>query len=103
MVGVNAFKETVDSTLFQGPVQTFQVDQDAVRAEQIKRLARLRATRDTNAVKDSLKALAEAAQDPTINLIPFILSAVKSYATLGEICGVLREIWGEYKETALEL
>ncbi len=103
VVGVNAFKETVDSTLFQGHFQTFQVDKDAVRAEQIKRLARLRATRDTNAVKDSLKALAEAAQDPTINLIPFILSAVKSYATLGEICGVLREIWGEYKETALEL
>jgi len=102
VVGVNRFTETVDSSLFQGPARVFRVDQDAVRAEQIQRLCRLKATRNTKAVSDSLHALAEAAKDPSINLMPPILDAVRCYATLGEICGALRQVWGDYREASVD-
>ncbi len=67
-----------------------------VEAEQIRRLQQLRASRDSEAVKDALDRLRTAATTSD-NLIPFIYDAVKVYATIGEICGVLREVFGEYK------
>ena len=47
-----------------------------------------------------LEALREAAQG-TENLMPYILDAVRAYATLGEICGVFREVFGEYREPVI--
>jgi methylmalonyl-CoA mutase N-terminal domain/subunit len=64
---------------------------------QKKKLADLRAKRDNAAVQAKLSALETAAQDSNINLMPIILDAVKAYATLGEICGVLRKVFGEYE------
>lgn len=56
----------------------------------------MKAHRDQHAVDASLKALKEAAKGEA-NLMPYLIDAVKTYATLGEICGVLREVFGEYQ------
>jgi methylmalonyl-CoA mutase N-terminal domain/subunit len=64
--------------------------------EQIELLQNIRSSRNNDEVKRSLTALRMAAEGDT-NLMPLILDAVKKYATLGEICGVLREVFGEYK------
>ncbi|MEE8337559.1 MAG: methylmalonyl-CoA mutase family protein, partial [Dehalococcoidia bacterium] len=62
---------------------------------QLERLERVRAERDGDAVAASLVRLREHARGDA-NLMPAILDAVRAYATLGEMCGVLREEWGEY-------
>jgi methylmalonyl-CoA mutase N-terminal domain/subunit len=64
---------------------------------QKKKLAELRIRRDNAAVKAKLAALATACKDEKTNVLPFILDAVKAYATLGEICGVMRKVFGEYE------
>ena len=51
---------------------------------------------DNEAVKKALADLKKACQDENENLMPHILAAVKTYATLGEICNVMREVFGEY-------
>jgi methylmalonyl-CoA mutase N-terminal domain/subunit len=63
---------------------------------QSEKLAKLRANRDQAKVDQALAALSSAARG-TDNLIPHILNAVKVYATVGEICGELRQIFGEYQ------
>ena len=90
IVGVNQFRDEqeVPSTAI------FRVDPQ-VAAVQTARLQRLRQERDSVAVTAALARLRETAQG-TENLMPAILAAVKTYATLGEICGVLREVFGEY-------
>jgi methylmalonyl-CoA mutase N-terminal domain/subunit len=65
---------------------------------QIARLRRVRAERDSAAVAASLARLADAARDGKTNLMPPILEAVNVYATLGEITGVFRAVFGEYQE-----
>ena len=62
---------------------------------QIKRLQSVRAGRDQGAVEASLRRLREASHQD-VNLMDPILEAVRAYATLGEMCNVLREEWGEY-------
>ena len=98
VVGVNRFSDTVEPSYGQGATQTFQVDQNAVRKEQMDRLGHLKESRDNASVKDALDTLLMAAEDPRENLVPPILKAVKRYCTLGEICDVLRKVWGDYKE-----
>jgi len=90
MVGVNKF--TVDEE------QTFdylRVDPN-METEQIARLNQLKQTRSQSNVDATLEALRAGAKGDD-NLMPLILDAVRVYATLGEICGVLREEFGEYK------
>jgi methylmalonyl-CoA mutase N-terminal domain/subunit len=67
----------------------------AVVASQIERLKRVRAERDQAAVDLALDRLREASRKD-VNLMEPIMDAVRTYATLGEMCGVLREEWGEY-------
>jgi len=62
-----------------------------------QRLARLRSERDSTLASQSLSALREACQGSE-NLMPFILGAVNAYCTLGEICDVMRGVFGEYQE-----
>jgi methylmalonyl-CoA mutase N-terminal domain/subunit len=62
-----------------------------------QRLARLRRERDSGLASQRLEALREACQGSE-NLMPYILDAVNAYCTLGEICGVMREVFGEYQE-----
>jgi len=90
VVGVNRFQ--VDE---EKPTNLLRVD-PAVRVAQIEKLRALKEERDEQKVKDTLGRLREAAQG-TENLMPPILEAVKAYATLGEICDVLREVFGEYQ------
>ena len=65
--------------------------------EQLKSLKAMKAGRDGAAVAAALKELRQVAESGA-NLLPVIVSAVKTYATLGEVCGVLREVFGEYIE-----
>ena len=69
----------------------------AVSERQIRRLQALRARRDGAAVEAALGRIRDAARG-TENMVPLLIEAVEAYATIGEICGVLREEWGEYQE-----
>ncbi|MGA3076009.1 MAG: methylmalonyl-CoA mutase family protein [Bryobacteraceae bacterium] len=92
VVGVNAFQSE------DQPIELLQIDQ-AAEEHQVKKLAALRARRDNGRVRKALDALRRAAEG-TENTMPFILDAVRAYATLGEICDALREVFGSYQETA---
>jgi methylmalonyl-CoA mutase N-terminal domain/subunit len=65
--------------------------------EQVTFLKRVRSERNENDVKTALSQLNSAAQGSE-NLMPFILNAVKSYTSIGEICNTLRKVFGEYRE-----
>lgn len=69
---------------------------EALEREQINFIQQIRNDRNENAVNQSLEALRSAAKTDEQNLIPFILESVKAYATIGEICNVLRDEFGEY-------
>ena len=66
-------------------------------AEQVERLRTLRRERDNMAVQISLARLADAARSTGANTIPLMMECVERYATLGEICDVLRQVFGEYE------
>ncbi len=68
-----------------------------VQKEQIKLLTKVKAERNNEDVKSKLQKLKNAAEGNS-NLIPYIIEAVKTYATIGEISNALREVFGEYKE-----
>ncbi len=67
---------------------------------QRERLAALKRKRDNKKVKESLEKLRVAAKN-NVNMMPAIIEAVKAYATVGEMCNVLREVFGEYKQPVL--
>ncbi|MGB4563244.1 MAG: methylmalonyl-CoA mutase family protein [Dethiobacteria bacterium] len=90
VIGVNRFTEAGEQ-----PVELLKVD-PAVGERQINRLKEVRRRRDQRRVAETLQQLRKAAQSSD-NLMPYILEAVKAYATMGEICGVLREVFGEYR------
>jgi methylmalonyl-CoA mutase N-terminal domain/subunit len=71
-----------------------------VAGEQIERLNRIRAERDATKVEDALQALRNAAADPSTNTMPFLIDAVKVYASVGEISDALRDVFGTYQEPA---
>jgi methylmalonyl-CoA mutase N-terminal domain/subunit len=74
----------------------FEVGEE-VRQREIDRLEQVKARRDSRVVANSLRALRQAAVDPSQNLMPPILAAVRAYSSTGEICGVLREVFGEHQ------
>lgn len=91
VVGINAY-----STPSGLKPELLRVD-ESIRTGQVSRLATLRQTRNTEAVQQTLETLSRQAHQPSVNLIPTILAAVEAYATVGEICGTLRQVWGEYQ------
>ncbi len=93
-VGVNKYKmnEPVEIPLLE-------MDKEGERV-QFERLRKLRKDRDGPKLEKALKRLRKAAEG-TENTMPFILDCVHAYGTLGEICGVFREVFGEYKEPAI--
>ena len=92
VVGVN------DHTDDKPPrMHLFEVGEE-IRQREIDRLNQIKARRDQDAVNNALAALRQAAQDDTRNLMPPIMDAVRTYASIGEICGVLRDVFGEYEE-----
>ncbi len=70
----------------------------ALREVQIARLVEVKRERSDARVREALEALRQGARREDVNLVPRILDAVREYATLGEICGVLREEFGEHRE-----
>jgi methylmalonyl-CoA mutase N-terminal domain/subunit len=94
IVGVNDFVQTDDP-----PIEILYID-DSASETQLAKLATLRSTRDNDAVQRTLDRLRAAART-TENLMPRILDAVRVYATVGEMCDALREVWGEYEEVPI--
>ncbi len=92
VIGVNRFQIKE-----QKPQGLLRID-PKVEERQVARLQELRRDRDSEKVGATLTSLRKAA-GTSENLMPYILAAVESYATLGEICGVLREVFGEFKQT----
>jgi methylmalonyl-CoA mutase N-terminal domain/subunit len=93
IVGVNAFR-TEEASM----PDLHKVD-PAIREVQTRKLNEVKESRDSDAVRQALEKLRGAARDEGENLMPHIIEAVRRYATLGEICGILREEFGEYKES----
>lgn len=91
IVGVNRF--TTDETR---RIDYMRVNPECER-EQVQRLTRLRETRDNIEVKAQLERLREVACGND-HLVPVVMDAVRTYCTIGEICGVLREVFGEYRK-----
>jgi methylmalonyl-CoA mutase N-terminal domain/subunit len=94
VVGVNDYLADEPLT-----IPLLEIDREGERRQR-ERLARVRRERDNELVSQRLEALREAAQG-TENLMPHILDAVRAYATLGEICGVFRDVFGEYREPVI--
>jgi methylmalonyl-CoA mutase N-terminal domain/subunit len=67
---------------------------------QVARLKRVRRERDSGQMVTALEALRQAAQG-TENTMPYILDCVRAYATLGEVMGIFREVFGEYREPTI--
>ena len=91
IVGVNRF--TIEEA---APENLLRIKKE-MELEQLESLKAMKDKRDAAAVAASLKELRQVAESGE-NLLPIIVSAVKTYATLGEVCGVLREVFGEYTE-----
>src|SRR6202167_2219352 len=91
VVGVNCLTETVGE-----PVEIMRVSHEVER-EQVHELAERRQARDQAAVDAALAAMLDAARSGA-NMIPSMLDAARAEATLGEICGALRDEWGDYFE-----
>ena len=94
IVGVNDFVSADHQ-----PIQLLYID-DSASVRQLEKLERLRATRDNGRVRQALDALKEGAKG-TANTMPLLIEAVRAYATVGEMCDALREVWGEYEETPI--
>ena len=95
IVGVNKY------AMLDAPqeVPILVIDEN-VRSRQIERLERTRARRDSSAVERTLDAIRGAAQHGD-NTMPATINAVREYATLGEICSALRDVYGIYEEPAI--
>ena len=95
IVGVNEF---VEDEKLEIPLLRF--NQEEVEKHQIERLRKVKEMRNKSSVEWSLKELKSAAQKNE-NIMPYVIKAVRVYATLGEIMGTLKEVYGEWVETPL--
>ncbi len=91
VVGVNKYQTD------EPPVEDIHEVDLKLQEEQVAFLNRVRSERNNDAVQLKLKALQKAAEGDA-NLMPYILDAVRVYASVGDICGTLREVFGEYEE-----
>lgn len=92
IVGVNRYRQEVSE-----PIRTFRVDPQ-LEQQQIDRIRRVRAERDSAAAEGALASLEQAARS-TENLMPRILACCEAYASVGEISDRLRSVFGEYRES----
>jgi methylmalonyl-CoA mutase N-terminal domain/subunit len=95
IVGVNDFVSDEKVSM-----KLLQID-PAIEKKLVKQLKRIKRERNKEKVNEALSKLREAAEKENVNLVPFILEAVKEYATLGEVCDTLREVFGEYKPPSI--
>jgi methylmalonyl-CoA mutase N-terminal domain/subunit len=94
IVGVNEF-----AAADHEPVETLYIDEEAGNT-QLARLERLRRERDRDRVRRAIGALQDGAAAGS-NTMPLLIEAVRAYATIGEMCDALRQVWGEYVEQAI--
>ncbi len=94
IVGVNKFEAKEET-----PIPLLRVD-PIIEKNQTEKLNKVKASRNNDKVKASLKVLQNAASGSD-NLMPHIIDCVKEYASLGEICDTLRGVFGEYKENVV--
>jgi methylmalonyl-CoA mutase, N-terminal domain len=92
IVGVNCWQAEEKSGKRRGVLKV----SPKLETDQKRRLAAFRSSRDSRAAAAALKTLSAAAKDPARNLFVPILECVESGATLGEVCGALREVFGEH-------
>ncbi len=92
IVGINKFR--LDK---EDPLQILDVDNDMVRKQQIERLQQIKATRNSEKVKECLAKLTEAAKNSNDNLLSLAVEAARNRATLGEISDALEAVFGRYK------
>jgi methylmalonyl-CoA mutase N-terminal domain/subunit len=95
IVGVNKFVEN------ESPSKNLLTVDPGLRDFQIKKLKKVREKRDEAKAAGKLVEIREGAKDEKVNLMPLILNAVTEYASLGEICDILRAEFGEYRESAV--
>ncbi|MEM2243106.1 MAG: methylmalonyl-CoA mutase family protein [Candidatus Bathyarchaeia archaeon] len=91
VVGVNEFTSEEKT-----PITILRIDPE-IEKRLVERLNEVKRQRNNAKVRETLDRLRKAAEKEDENLMPYIIEAVKEYATLGEICNVLREVFGEYK------
>ena len=94
IVGVNDFVQTDEK-----PIEILYID-ETTADRQLERLADLKRSRDNDRVCRTLDALKAGAKG-TANTMPLLLDCVRAYATVGEMCDALREVWGEYEEVPI--
>jgi methylmalonyl-CoA mutase N-terminal domain/subunit len=95
IVGVNEYK-----TEQEAPIKTLKVNPEAEHKAK-KSLDETKRQRNQPRVMETLSELRKAAENENVNLMPPILAAVEAYATLGEICDTLREVFGEHKPSSI--
>jgi methylmalonyl-CoA mutase N-terminal domain/subunit len=93
IVGVNRYEAEEET-----PIELLRVD-PALERKQIERVQGVRAKRDSAEVEAVLARLKEGAAQEGVNLMPLIVEASRAYATMGEMCDALREVWGVWTET----
>jgi len=93
VVGVNMFQTEEEE---KRRLVIHRADEQAVK-RQIQRTKEVKDSRDGGAVKMALEALCQAAEKQE-NLMPYFIKAVKTYATIGDITGALKKVFGEYRE-----
>jgi len=95
-------REIVGVTRYADPNEEARIPLLQITPEQerrhLARLVRVRADRDTDAHAAAMRRLESEARAGDVNLMPAIIEAVRAYATLGEMCGLLRAVYGEYRE-----
>ena len=92
MVGANKYIESDEK-----PINILRIPKEA-QEKQIKRLNEVKASRDGKKVSETLEKLRKAMEDPEKNIMPYLIDAVESYATLEEISNIGREVYGGWKE-----
>ncbi len=92
IVGVNAFKAEKED-----PIDILEIDNEAVRNEQIERLNRIKKNRDENAVLNALNEIEKAAKSGKGNLLELAVIAAEARATLGEISMAMEKVFGRYQ------
>jgi len=95
VVGVNDFAGQDEV-----PIKTLRID-PVIEKMLVDQLERTRRERNRSKVDEALNHLRRAAENENESLMPLILNAVREYASLGEICGTLREVFGEYKPLSI--
>jgi methylmalonyl-CoA mutase N-terminal domain/subunit len=95
VVGVNEFLSEEEA-----PIKILQINPE-IEKKLVERLQQIKKERNSAKVNEALNNLRRTAERENENLMPSVLEAVKEYATLGEICGVLRKVFGEYKPSTI--